>query len=58
MMENVLGDLEVEVLDLATMPSKAGEEVRTDETASEEVARDRGLEENEHEVVQVDDKGE
>lgn len=40
------------------MPSKAGEEVRKDETMSEEVTRDRGLEASEHEAVEVEYEGE
>lgn len=56
--ENVLGDLELEGLELEFVPFEVGEEVGTNNGVPEEVRIDRGLEALVQEAAKVDDEAE
>lgn len=56
MIENVVGDLEPEGLELVVAPLKAGEEAGTNEVVPEELPTNRGLEAEVHEVVELNER--
>lgn len=56
--DNVLSDLELEVLDIAIVPLKVGEEGGTHELVVEEAPTDKGLKACVHKAVEVDEEGE